>query len=217
LSDFDSEPWAMMMTSRTHFFKNISILVMLVLPTLILIGYGLTLFTSYVSALLISVNEWWLYLIAIYIGILVVPLPPLTKNCAKSLHKVYAIFVQRFFSKGTQVFVIQDKVDLNSCQRTAFDDSTSDLPIIPPQTHSSIESASNRYESLSAFRSSVPSDPGHLISTFNSEFFLFKSFIAGCLFCVNRFVDSSFGMLARIGGEIVHSGKLKIKNYWIFR
>ncbi len=199
------------MTSRTHFFNSISILVVLVLPTLILLGFAIILLASYLSKLLISVNEWWLHLIVIAIGICFLPLPPLTKKCATSFYKFYISFVQRLFSKEPQSFVIQDKVDLNSSQKTAFDDYTANLLIIPPPTHCNNESASPRCESLLSSCSSLPSDPGHLIPTFKSESFIFQSFLAGCL---DRFLVSSFVMLSRIGGEIVHSCNFKIINYW---
>lgn len=205
------------MTSRNRLFKNISILVVLVLPTLILLGYAIIILMFYLSALLISVNEWWLYLIFIFTSISVLPLPPFTKKCANSLYQLYITFVQRHFSKAPQGFVIQDKVDLNSCHETAFDDSTADLPMLPLPTHYNNESASRRSESLPSSCSSLPSDPGQVSPTFKSESFFFQSFLAGCLFVINRFLVSSFRIFSRIGGEIVHSCKFKIINYWVFR
>jgi hypothetical protein len=207
----------MSMTGRTDLFKIISILVVLVLPTLILLAYGLVLLASNLSALLISVNEWWLYLIVVALGICFLPLPPFSKKCASSFYKFYTAFVRRLFSKNPQGFVIQDKVEMNSCHNTAFDDPTADLPMIQPPPPSENELISCRCESLPSARLSVPPDPGHLISIFKSKFFFFKSFLAGCLFFIRRFLGSFFGMLLRIGGEIVHSGKLKIINYWTFR
>jgi hypothetical protein len=205
------------MASRSRFFNSISILVVLVLPTLILLGYAIILLVSYLSELLISVNEWWLYLTIIFLSICILPLPPFTKKCASSFYKFYIAFVRRLFSKAPQSFVIQDKVDLNSCDETTFDDPTSNLPILPPPTHCNNESTSRRCESLPSTCSSVPPDLGPLIPTSKSESFFFRSFLAGCLFFFDRVLVSSFVMLSRIGGEIVHSCKFKIINFWAFR
>lgn len=132
------------MTSRTHFFNSISILVVLVLPTLILLGFAIILLASYLSKLLISVNEWWLHLIVIAIGICFLPLPPLTKKCATSFYKFYIAFVQRLFSEAPQIFVIQDKVNLNSCHKTAVHTFGLGFSINPSKFPSvSLTSASN--------------------------------------------------------------------------